>query len=97
MNKFECDRAKARSNQGKHGIKFTDAARAFNTAPSLTRRSPLPSERTEERNITITKLANGLAVVVVWTPRQGNVRIISVRHARRKEREALNAYLEQLQ
>lgn len=33
---------------------------------------------------------------MVWTPRNGNVRIISVRRARQSEKEALNAYLQKL-
>lgn len=97
MNRFECDRRKARANRIKHGVRFTDAARALNSTHSLTRRSPLSSEGDEERNLSITTLPGGRAVVVVWTPRQGNVRLISVRHARKSEREALNAYLQRLQ
>lgn len=97
MNKFECDKRKARSNHAKHGIRFTDAARAIISANTLTRRAPLSTEFSEERNLSATRLASGRYIVVVWTPRHGNVRIISVRHARKEEKEALNAYLEALQ
>lgn len=97
MNKFECDKGKARMNRNKHGVRFTDAGRAINSGYSLTGRSPLSEALREERNLSITKLANGRVIVVVWTPRDGNVRIISVRNARKNEKEALNAYLKKLQ
>lgn len=97
MNKFECDKGKARINRDKHGVRFTEAGRAFNSQFSLTDRSPQSDASGEERNLSITKLEDGRAIVVVWTPRDGHVRIISVRYARKKEKEALNAYLEQLQ
>lgn len=97
MNRFECDKDKARSNYTKHGVRFTEAGRALNSQYSLTGRSPQSGAFEEERNLSIAKMADGRAVVIVWTPRQGNVRIISVRHARKKEKEALNAYLQNLQ
>ena len=97
MNRFECDKEKARSNYTKHGVRFTEAGRAITSAYSLTARSPQSSDLNEERNFSITKLPDGRAVVLVWTPRNGNVRIISVRRARKNEKEALNAYLQNLQ
>jgi uncharacterized protein len=96
MNRFECNKSKARSNYIKHGVRFTDAGRAINLQHSLTRRSPQSHELDEERNLSITKLANGRAIVIVWTPREGNVRLISVRHARKSEKEAFDAYLQKL-
>lgn len=97
MNRFECDKNKARANYIKHGVRFTDAGRAFNSQYSLTQCSTLPNALNEERNLSITKLANDRAIVIVWTPRHGNVRIVSVRHARKREKEALNAYIQALQ
>lgn len=97
MNRFECDRDKARSNHTKHGVRFTEAGRAIQSAHTLTGRSPQSDGLNEERNVSITTLADGRAVVMVWTPRNGNVRIISVRRACKREREALNAYLQNLQ
>ena len=96
MNRFECEKDKARSNHSKHGVRFTEAGRALNSAHSLTGRSPQSGELNEERNLSITKLADGRAIVLIWTPRNGNVRIISVRRARQREKEALNAYLQNL-
>ena len=97
VNKFECDKAKARANYLKHGVRFTETRRTHKTAKSLTQRSPQSDELNEERNLSITKLGNGRAVVIVWTPRKGNVRVISVRQARKSEKEAFNAYLQELQ
>ena len=96
MNRFECDRDKARSNHIKHGVRFTDVGRAIKSAHALTGRSPQSGGLSEERNLSITKLVDGRTVVMVWTPRNGNVRIISVRRARKNEKEALNAYLQNL-
>ena len=97
MNRFECDKNKARANYIKHRVRFTDAGRALNSQYSLTQRSTQPNVLNEERNLSITKFANDRAIVIVWTPRDGNVRIISVRHARKREKEALNAYIQALQ
>lgn len=96
MNRFECDKEKARSNYTKHGVRFTDAGKAIKMALTLTERSPQSGDLNEDRNVSITQLADGRAVVMVWTPRNGNVRIISVRRARKSEKEALNAYLQNL-
>lgn len=97
MTRFECDKDKARSNYLKHGVRFTDAGKAIKSAHSLTGRSPQSDGLGEERNVSVTTLADGRSVVMVWTSRNGNVRIISVRHARKSEKEALNAYLQNLQ
>ena len=97
MNRFECDKDKARSNYRKHGVRFTDAGRALNSAYSLTGRSSQSDAPSEERNLSITKLVDGRTVVIVWTPRNGNVRVISVRRARKNEKEAFNAYFQNLQ
>lgn len=96
-NMFECDKAKARSNYNKHGVRFSDAGRAINSTYSLTRKSPQSDDLNEERNLSIAKLADGRAIVMVWTPRKGNVRVISVRRARKSEQEAFDAYLQKLQ
>ena len=97
MNRFECDRNKARSNYRKHLVRFTEAGRALNSAHSLTGRSPQSEAVGEERNVSIANLVDGRSVVIVWTPRKENVRIISVRRAQKHEKEALNAYLKSLQ
>jgi uncharacterized DUF497 family protein len=96
MNQYECDKHKARSNYSKHGLRFTEAARALNSARTLTGRSPQSDDLREERNESMTTLADGRVIVFVWAPRNGKVRIISVRRASRREREAFNAYFQKL-
>lgn len=97
MIKFECDKNKARSNFLKHRIKFTDAGKAIKTNYVLTQRSPQSDELGEERNLSITTRSAGKAIVVVWTKRASNLRIISARAARKHEQEAFNAYLARIQ
>ena len=97
MTRFECDRNKARANAEKHRITFTEAGRAIKQSLSLTNRSSQSDNLSEERFVTVAKNSGGRTVVVIWTPRNGNMRIISVRHARKKEQEAFDAYLQKLQ
>jgi len=97
MTTFECDKTKAKSNHTKHKLRFTQAARAIKEGYTLTQKSSNPAEYGEERNISITGSVDGKAMVAIWTPRRGNVRIISVRHARKKEREHFNAYIKKIQ
>lgn len=93
LNRFECDRNKARNNFNKHQIRFTEGARIFDghvlTAPSAQNQAG-----TEQRFISIGVLDSRNAVVVVWTRRGNNIRVISVRPARRKEREQYHAHIE---
>ncbi len=93
LNKFECDKNKARINFQKHGIKFTEGSRIFDghvlTAPSY-----LNSNLTENRFVSIGALENRKAVVVIWTKRIECIRVISVRAARTKEKDQYNAYIE---
>ena len=95
MNTFECDKAKAKSNFQKHKLKFTDAARGIKEGFALTAKSPLSDKHDEERNLSIIGRTGKRAMVAIWTPRGGNVRIISVRHARNKEQEVFDAYIRQ--
>ncbi|MFC3530483.1 BrnT family toxin [Paracoccus mangrovi] len=95
--KFECDRNKARANLQKHRMRFTDAGRAIKHNLSLTNPSPQSDSLREERFVTVARNPGGRAMVVIWTPRNGNMRIISVRHARKKEQEAFDAHLKKFQ
>lgn len=95
--KFECNRNKARANLKKHRMRFTDAARAIKQNLSLTNPSPQSDNLREERFVTVVRNPGGRAMAVIWTPRNGSMRIISVRHARKKEQEAFDAYLKKFQ
>ena len=82
---FEWDERKARSNLGKHGVSFEEAATIFGDRLSLTIPDPEHS-LTEERYITMGKALTGKLLVVVHTDRGDNIRIISARRASRRER-----------
>ncbi|HWI81519.1 BrnT family toxin [Ramlibacter sp.] len=96
-NTFECDKKKARRNYDKHQVRFTDAGKAIKVGYSFTQLSPHSHELNEVRNVSITRLLDGRAIVYVWTARGANIRIISARPASRKEREAFNAHLQTFQ
>jgi len=83
---FEWDERKARSNLGKHGVTFEEAATVFGDRLSLTIPDPEHS-LTEERYITIGKALTRKLLVVVHTDRGDNIRIISARRASRRERK----------
>lgn len=92
-NKFECDKNKARSNYKKHGIRFTEGCRIFD-GYTLTDPSKKNDASVESRYVSIGSLEKGIVIVLVWTERNGNVRVISVRKASRREREGYNAHIE---
>jgi uncharacterized DUF497 family protein len=83
---FEWDERKRLANLTKHGIDFRDAVDVFER-PHLT----VPSAHGgEERRISL-GLIREAVVAVVWTDRGGAIRIISVRAARRNERQIYHA------
>lgn len=86
MNTFECDKTKARSNYKKHTLRFTEGCRIF-SGHTLTAQSKQNDSSNEERYKSIGALDEETTVVIVWTPRGSNIRVISVRKASKKERE----------
>ncbi len=82
---YEWDPAKARANLAKHGIRFADAIAVLEDERALTIRDPFSEE--EERWITLGSDAMGRALVVVYSWRGGNARLISARRATRRERK----------
>ena len=81
---IEWDPAKARSNLKKHGISFSDVEVVFGDPFAIS----MADERSEgeERFITIGSDAVGRVVVVCYTYRDEQVRLISARSAVRSER-----------
>jgi uncharacterized DUF497 family protein len=79
---FEWDPKKAANNVRKHGILFADAVIALEDHRAITVRDD--SDR-EERWITVGMEAYGRIVVVVYTWRGENIRIISARPANKPE------------
>lgn len=83
MCTFEYDERKSNSNRRKHGIDFVEA-QALWEDPYLIEIPALTSD--EERFLVIGKIG-GKHWSAVITPRDGNIRIISVRRSRAEEVE----------
>jgi uncharacterized DUF497 family protein len=81
MCTFEFDEQKSSSNRRKHGIDFVEAQALWND-PYLIEIPALTSD--EERFLVIGKI-EGKHWSAVITPRDGNIRIISVRRSRVEE------------
>jgi uncharacterized protein len=80
---FEWDAEKAAANVAKHGIRFDYAARVFLDPYRI----EMPDDREEYGEVrykTIGMVDNRL-LVVVYTIRNGNIRLISARRAERYE------------
>lgn len=82
---FEWYEEKAKKNQKKHGVGFEEAKTVFNDPFSITIPDPLHSED-EQRYIDIGCSSKGRVLVVVYTERRSNIRIISCRKSVKKER-----------
>ncbi|TYQ31809.1 BrnT family toxin [Pseudanabaena sp. UWO310] len=82
--KYQWDKNKAASNLQKHGIEFADAVSAFSDDLAIT----IPDNRfDEDRFVTIGMDAFGRILVVVFTWRGEDIRLISARLAERRERK----------
>lgn len=80
---FQWDPRKAKSNRSKHKVAFADATAVFEDPSAVTIDDPHP---TEERYVTVGLDALGRFIVVSWTPRGGDIRLISARPATKAER-----------
>jgi uncharacterized DUF497 family protein len=81
---YEWDGDKARSNFSKHGVHLADAVIVLEDERALTVRDLTSLE--EERWITLGLDAFGRILLVIWTWRGEQIRLISARRATRKER-----------
>ncbi len=78
MAAFEWDPRKAAANLAKHGVRFADAVTALEDQQAIT----VPDESAgEERWVTLGMDGTGRVLVVVYTWRGENIRIISARSA----------------
>ncbi|GAB4468113.1 MAG: BrnT family toxin [Elainellaceae cyanobacterium] len=81
---YQWNRDKAAVNLRKHGIDFADATSVFSDDLAIT----IPDARfDEERFVTIGVDAFGRVLVVVYTMRSNEIRIISAHKATRQERQ----------
>ena len=84
--KFEWDMAKNQANIRKHGVRFETAQRIFK-GPVLTWLDDR-KDYGEDRYISVGKVESVALIVVVHTGRDDRIRLISVRPASHKERQA---------
>lgn len=78
--------AKAKTNLAKHGIRFSDAELALFDLRALTMEDP--TAEGEQRHVSIGADAVGRVLVLAYTYRGEEIRLISARRATRKERRA---------
>jgi hypothetical protein len=83
---FEWDPHKAEKNRRKHGITFWEGSTAFSDPRSLTILDPDHSVF-EHRLLHLGLSKTGKLIVVSYTERSDRIRIISVRHASKRERK----------
>jgi uncharacterized protein len=81
---FEWDEAKRQANLAKHGVDFIAAEALFDGRPTVT----FESQRGAESRWKTTGLVNHRCLTVIWTQREGRIRIISARRARHAEERA---------
>jgi uncharacterized DUF497 family protein len=83
---FEWDKKKAKANRKKHKIAFEEAATVFNDPFIADMPDPDHSE-VEPRQIAIGYSIKRRLLVVIYTEREDNIRIISCRKATPSERK----------
>jgi len=83
---FEWDEEKAKANLKKHRVGFDEAATVFTDPYSLTIHDPDHSAN-EQRYIDIDTSDNGRRLVVAYTERGSNIRIVSCRKVTPSERK----------
>ncbi len=82
---FEWDEAKNAENYAKHGVDFERACWAF--------ADPFAIERLDQREdygedrVILVGTAEGVVLVVVYTERDGRLRLISARRATKREQD----------
>lgn len=83
--RFQYDPAKAAANLKKHEVSFADAEGTFDDPLAVTVDDP--DAEAEQRFITVRLGSAGVLLVVVYSERGGECRLISARRATRKEQE----------
>lgn len=87
--KITWDPGKARANLRKHGIRFSDAEGALSDPQAITTEDSSPGH--ERRFVSVGMDCVGRMLVVVFSYRDDDVRLISARRATRREREQYEA------
>ena len=81
--RFQFDPAKAAANLKKHGVSFADAENVFYDPLAIHQLDPDSDD--EERFVAVGMGSAGTILVVVYTLRGEEIRLISVRYAARHE------------
>ena len=81
---FEWDENKNLANKAKHNLSFETAKHAFMDDNKLVAHNRIVDG--EDRYQVIGKIGEIIIIMVVFTSRNGNIRIISARPANKKER-----------
>jgi uncharacterized DUF497 family protein len=91
---FEWDPPKAEANAAKHGVSFDEAVTVF-LDPDALDGPDLQHSTAERRYLRMGRAADGRVLIVAYTLRRSGdaetIRIISARHASRRERAAYGA------
>jgi uncharacterized protein len=87
---FEWDPRKDGANEQNHGISFQEATVAFQDPLAALHTDPDHSDD-EKREILVGHDTLGRLLVVVFSERQGKLRIITARKATKRERQAYEA------
>ncbi len=87
MLEFEWDKAKATTNEEKHGIAFVIAARLILDGNYV----EIPSDTNSETRFKAIGKTENTILTVVFTRRNARIRIISARRASREERKIYNS------
>ena len=85
MHNFSYDPSKAEANLRKHGVSFAEAQDALSDPLGITESAW--DAVGEHRFVTMGLGSSGALLVVVYTERDGDFRLISARKASRKERK----------
>jgi hypothetical protein len=89
---FEWDAAKAKTNFGNHGVRFEESRAVFDDPYAITI-ADHEADPSEERFASVGMSALGRVLIVVYTYRGENIRIISARVAAPHERAEYEAGL----
>ncbi len=81
--KYQWDLAKAETNVKKHGVEFADAVGVFEDPNAITIEDP--QSEGEQRFLSIGMDVLGRIIIVAYTYRGDDVRLISARKATKKE------------
>lgn len=83
---FEWNEKKARANLRKHGVSFEEACTVFGDPLARTIHDPLHSDE-EDRFVILGESYRRRLLVVVFTDRGREIRVVSARLANRRERK----------